>query len=72
MPREKQDYIINLENLRDKFGDRETLTVAEVCSYLSCDRRTVLKTEGFPRLQLGGKYYIPATGFARWLSTYRR
>ncbi len=68
MAREKEDYRINLERLLEKFGSVEVIGLKEVCEYLRCDKRTVIGDKKFPLKQLGGKYIVPLTGFARWLS----
>ena len=41
MAREKTDYRANLSRLHESFPGRGMLTVAEVASWLSVDRRTV-------------------------------
>jgi hypothetical protein len=68
MSREKEDYRLNMERLIERFGYKEVLSLKEACDYLKCDRRTIINTKKFPVKQVGNKYIIPLTGFARWLS----
>jgi len=68
MSREKEHYRENLAMLYEKFGQKDFLMLDEVCAFLRCDRRTVIKAEGFPIKKLCSTYRIPITGFARWLS----
>ena len=68
MSREKEDYRINLEMLYERFEGKDFLMMEEVCAFLKCNRRTLLKDDKFPVKKVGREYRIPVTGFARWLS----
>ena len=82
MPREKECYRDNLEELNAKFKEQNAatlkkslkakfpkqnvLTLKDVCEYLDCDHRTAKASVPFKRV--GAKYIVPITNFARWLS----
>jgi hypothetical protein len=71
MAREPDGYREQLEQLAEKFPDKEVLSIQEVCSILGCHRQTLLADKTFPAKQIAGKgkYIIPIVGLARWMMT---
>ncbi len=69
--REPDGYRQQLEQLVQKFPNKEVLTIQEVTSLLGCHRQTLLADKTFPAKRIGnkGKYYIPIVGLARWMMT---
>lgn len=68
MAREKADYRENLALLKEAYPGKLVLTIHEACKVLHRDRRTLLKDKAFPAQMVGGKYSIPITGLARYMS----
>lgn len=68
MAREKEGYRPMLEELRAAFPGKSVLTMQEAAKFLSRDRRTLLKDKAFPAQLIGGKYAIPVTALARYIS----
>lgn len=66
--REKADYRANLELILAAYPGRAVLSMQEACALLRRDRRTLLKDAAFPAQLLGGKYAIPVTALARYMS----
>lgn len=64
MPREKEAYLDNLAAIREQFGDKNTLTVNEVCRYLGKNYRTIHKHIPGYRPGVGYSVYT----LARYLS----
>ena len=75
MPREKENYRVNLDRILDRFGGKEILSLSEVIEYTGMDRRTLLKSglnfrqtvEKKSRYK-GGNYFVTAANLASWLS----
>lgn len=68
MAREKEDYQKNLLEIKDRFGEIQLLPLLQVASFCGMDYRTLLKDDAFPVKKVGGRFYVPAVGLARWLS----
>ena len=68
MARETADYRSNLEMLREMYPGKMGLTIQEACSVLNRNRKTLLKDRAFPAQMVGGKYFIPMTALARYMS----
>ena len=68
MAREKGDYRSNLEIITATYPGKAVLSIAEACALLRRDRRTLLKDRAFPAQLVGGKYSIPVTALARYMS----
>lgn len=65
---EKPAYRDVLQTLREHFGDKDILSIKEVCAYLHCDRRTLLKDKDLQFNTIGNTYVVHVAKFARWLS----
>ncbi len=58
-----------LKSLRDRFGnDNDMLTINQVCSYLHCNRNTLLRDKTLKFNKRGRAYVIHIAKFAHWLS----
>ena len=69
MSLESPAYRDVLTCLRERFGtDNDMLTITQVCQYLHCDRRTLLKDKTLQFNKRGRSYVIHINKFARWLS----
>lgn len=66
--RETEGYRPQLELLTDMFPARAAITVNECQTALGIDRRTLLAERKFPARKIGGKYAVPLTELARWLT----
>ena len=66
--REAEGYRPQLELLTDMFQGRAAITVNECQTALGIDRRTLLAEREFPARKIGGKYAVPLTELARWLT----
>jgi hypothetical protein len=66
--REKENFRDVLEGLRERFPDREAISIAEASKLIGAHRQTLLGTKGFPCQRAGNKYVIPIVALARWLS----
>lgn len=66
--REAEGYRPQLELLTDMFPARAAITVNECQSALGIDRRVLLADRNFPAKKIGGKYAVPLTELARWLT----
>nr|DAD94132.1 MAG TPA: helix-turn-helix domain protein [Siphoviridae sp. cttpk5] len=66
--REAEGYRPQLELLTDMFPGRAAITVNECQTALGIDRRTLLAEREFPARKIGGKYAVPLTELARWLT----
>ena len=66
---EKELYHENLELLYQRFGrDGPTVSLHQAAKYLHKDQRTLQADRSFPIKKVGGRYHVPLTGLARWLS----
>ena len=71
---EKQNYRITLEQVRELFPGRLTLSPEEVAKILGCDRKTVYsainrRKNPLPSTRLSTKrILVPIASFASWLS----
>jgi hypothetical protein len=73
MSLEKPLYRTNLQYLKEFFGeDTHVLYTKELCEYFDCDWRTLKNKKNengkLPITRDGGKWSIPITVFASWLS----
>lgn len=69
MSMESPAYRDVLASLRERFGaDEDILTINQVCQYLHCDRRTLLRDKSLQFNKRGRSYVIHVMKFARWLS----
>lgn len=68
MARELEDYRANLELIKAQYPDKAGLTIKETEQLLRRDCRTLLKDRAFPAQLIGGKYFIPITALARYMS----
>ncbi len=68
MAREATDYRANLEMLRELYPGKIGLSIQESCALLGRNRKTLLKDRAFPAQMVGGKYFVPITALARYMS----
>lgn len=68
MPREKETYRDNLEELRARFPGREVISVPEAAGYLGVTKERIFGDETFPRRTLGKQTSVVLVNFARWLA----
>lgn len=70
MAREKETFRDNLERLKERFPDQETITINDAVAYLGAGmtRDRLLRDETFPRRLCGGRYIVVLVNFARWLA----
>ncbi len=74
MSREKEGFREQLARLDERFPDCEALSIDEASRYTGVDRRTLVKTPGFPvvkygdgRSRYGGAYRVAKVALARFL-----
>lgn len=67
MPRELEGWREQYEVLARRFPSKEAVGIDEVTKILACDRRTLLKQEGFPAIRAGSKWIVPLARLARWM-----
>ena len=67
MPKEKEMYRENLVRVTEKFPNREMIPQKEVAEWLGLDIRA-MSCKGFPRIKVGGRYFVSVTRLASWLS----
>ena len=67
MPREKEMYRYNLERILKQFNG-EMIPLKAVSEWLNIDSRTLKNDKKFPLRKVGGRFYVPATGLASWMS----
>lgn len=65
---EKDNFYIQLNDLKESFPDVKQITVTEAARYLSVDPRTLKNDKTFPIKKLGGRYMVNILNFARWLA----
>ena len=68
MPREKEMYRENLRLLSEAFPNRATIRQIEAARYLGIDVELLAKEKTFPRLKVGGRYFVPIAKLASWMS----
>lgn len=68
MAREREGYRPVLEELHSAFPGKSVLTLPEAAKFLGKDRRTLLKDKAFPAQMIGGRYAVPVTALARYIS----
>ncbi len=68
MPREKEDYRENLRMIMERFGGVQLIPFKQAAAYCGADVRYLRLDEDFPLKKVGGRYYVPAVGLARYLS----
>jgi len=68
MPKEKEDYRIVLEGLREYFPGREAVTIPEVADYLGVKYDTIKYNSTFPRVRIKNQEKMLLTVLARRLS----
>ena len=68
MSREKEDYRENLRLLREHFGQSELIPLVEAAKYCGRCARLLRSDKSFPLKKVGGRYFVAAVSFARWLS----
>lgn len=66
MPREKESYRDNLERIKERYPQKEMLTVSEVAAFTGLHRYTVKKIFKFQTF--GDNTYISAASLARQMS----
>ncbi|WP_312611331.1 helix-turn-helix domain-containing protein [Oscillibacter sp.] len=66
--REKAGFRDQYQTLRERFADREVITIEESSALLGLDRRVLLNNGEFPAKKVGKKYIIPLVALARWMS----
>lgn len=67
MPREKEGFHEQYQILRQRFDDREVITMDESCKLLGLDRDALRNDKTFPAKKVGKKYIIPLVSLARWM-----
>lgn len=70
MPREKEGFREQLEQLRERFPEREAINIKEAAQIIGVCDRTLKEDKSFPAKKLGGKtgpYIVPLVGLARWM-----
>ena len=70
MPREKEGFREQLQQLQERFPEREAIDLKEVAPLLGVCTRTLKENKTFPAKKLGGKtgpYIVPLVGLARWM-----
>lgn len=67
MPREKEEFHEQYQILRQRFDDREVITMDESCKLLGLDRDALRNDKTFPAKKVGKKYIIPLVSLARWM-----
>lgn len=68
MPREKEGYRELYASLRERFPERESISVTEAATILGVHRTTIANDDAFPKVRVGRKIIIPLVQLARWLS----
>ena len=68
MAREKEMFRENLQGLREIFGEREIISLAEAARYVGRDARTLKRLDGFPAEPNGNRYIVRTRRLANWLS----
>lgn len=71
VPREKEGFRDQLQNLMDRFPGREVIDLKEAAAMLEVCPRTLKVNKTFPAKKMGGKtakYIVPLVGLARWMS----
>ena len=69
MAREKVDYRDNLELILERFGKVMLIPIKKASQHCGVDERSLKKDSTFPLKRVAGRYYVPAVGLARWMST---
>ena len=67
MPREKEGFRDQYTVLKERFPDREAITLDESATILGVDRRSLIAEKGFPAKKICSKYVVPLVGLARWM-----
>jgi hypothetical protein len=68
MSREKEDFRPIMEQLYNRFGNREFLTIAEASQILGVCTRTLERDIMFPTKKIGRRVVVPIVRLARWMS----
>lgn len=68
MAREKEDFRENLRLVSERFGDIQLIPLLQAAEYCGANYRKLKKDKLFPLKKVGGRYYVPAVGLARYLS----
>ena len=57
-----------LKELKEAFGDRPQITLAEAARYLHMDPRTLKQPRAkFPYRKRGGRYLVSLAALAKWM-----
>ena len=67
MAYEKEDYRDNLGRIWERF-QKECITVNEAVEYLGIGIKNLNNDKSFPKIKIGGRYYVTAVALAKWLS----
>ncbi len=65
---ERDGFYAVREALIDRFGDVGMVTINDAAKYLNIDRRTLIRSKGFPMCKVGRQYRVPLIPLARWLN----
>jgi len=53
--------------------ESKLLKVKDIQEYFSCGKNRaydIVNTEGFPKIKIGSRFYIPRQAFEKWVSDY--
>ncbi|MCI9468863.1 MAG: hypothetical protein HFG45_06130 [Oscillospiraceae bacterium] len=67
MPREKEGFRDQYAALKERFPEREAITLDELESILPLDRRVLINDPDFPTKKMGKKYVVSLVMLARWM-----
>lgn len=68
MPKEKEDYRLNLERLEARFPGREAITIPEAAAFLGVKYERLKYDPTFPRVKVGKQEVMMIAPFARRIS----
>lgn len=67
MPREKEGFREQYSILKQRFPDREAITLDESCQVLGISRYVALKAKDFPAKKVSRTYMVSLVALARYM-----
>ena len=64
---EKPNFRDNLQRISEVF-DKELIPFLDVCNFLGTTRKALDNDKKFPKMKVGGRYYVSQVALAKWLS----
>lgn len=65
--RDKEGFRDQYAVLKERFPEREAITLDESCALLGISRKVALGAKDFPAKKIGGRWTISLMSLARWM-----